>query len=440
VFSTIPKLRADALAMAGEPFFDSQRDRIVALSRQHGIPACYPWREYVLAGGLMSYGTSLPDTYRQAAVYVGRILKGEKPADFPSCNLRNSRWRSTSRLQRHLAWTCRQSCSPRRRGDRMIRRRDFITLLGGAAAWPVAARAQQPTMPATGYLSGASMTGEAGIQQGLKETGLVEGRDFRIENRSTAGQMDRLPAIVADVVGRRVSVILAVSDSFALAAKAATSAIPIVYIGGNDPVRIGLVSSLSSPGGNVTGVTVLNVEIAAKRLQLLNELIPTAPTIAALLDPATPNLDIDTESLLAAAKVLGLQVHILRAGTPAEVSAAIETIARRRLGPVVVGPSPFFNTQGKQLAAHMVRHSLPAIFQTREFAADGGLVSYGGSLLEAFRIAGTYTGRILKGDKPANLPVQQVSKFELFINLGTAKTLGLTVPDNLLARADEVIE
>jgi putative tryptophan/tyrosine transport system substrate-binding protein len=322
----------------------------------------------------------------------------------------------------------------------MIRRRDFITLLGGAAAWPVAARAQQPTMPAIGYLSGASMTGEAGIQQGLKETGLVEGRDFRIENRSTAGQMDRLPAIVADVVGRRVSVILAVSDSFALAAKAATSAIPIVYIGGNDPVRIGLVSSLSSPGGNVTGVTVLNVEIAAKRLQLLNELIPTAPTIAALLDPATPNLDIDTESLLAAAKVLGLQVHILRAGTPAEVSAAIETIARRRLGPVVVGPSPFFNTQGKQLAAHMVRHSLPAIFQTREFAADGGLVSYGGSLLEAFRIAGTYTGRILKGDKPANLPVQQVSKFELFINLGTAKTLGLTVPDNLLARADEVIE
>jgi putative tryptophan/tyrosine transport system substrate-binding protein len=323
----------------------------------------------------------------------------------------------------------------------MMRRREFITLIGGAAAtWPVVGRAQQAAMPVIGYLSGASMTGDAGIHQGLKETGLVEGRDFRIENRSTGGQMDRLPAIVADVVASRVSVILAVSDSFALAAKAATTAIPIVYIGGNDPVRIGLVSSLSSPGGNVTGVTVLNVEIAAKRLQLLNELIPTAPTIAALLDPATPNLEIDTQSLLAAAKVLGLQVHILRAGTPAEVSAAIETIARRRLGPVVVGPSPFFNTQGKQLAAHMVRHSLPAIFQTREFAAAGGLVSYGGSLLEAFRIAGAYTGRIINGDKPANLPVQQVSKFELFINLNTAKTLGLTVPDNLLARADEVIE
>src|SRR5262245_44169831 len=322
-----------------------------------------------------------------------------------------------------------------------FRRREFIMLLGGAAAaWPISTRAQQTAMPVIGFLSAASMTGEAGIRQGLRETGLVEGRDFRIENRSTGGQMDRLPSIVADVVASRVSVIVAVSDSFALAAKAATTAIPIVYIGGNDPVRIGLVSSLSSPGGNVTGVTVLNVEIAAKRLQLLNELIPSAPTIAALLDPATPNLEIDTESLLAAAKVLGVQVHILRAGTPADISSAIETIAQRRLGPVVVGPSPFFNTQGKQLAAHMVRYSLPAIFQTREFAADGGLVSYGGSLLDAFRIVGTYTGRILKGEKPANLPVQQVSKFELFINLKTAKTLGLTVPNNLLARADEVIE
>jgi putative tryptophan/tyrosine transport system substrate-binding protein len=322
-----------------------------------------------------------------------------------------------------------------------VTRRAFITGLGATAAMlPYAARAQQRAMPVIGYLTGASMTGEAGFKQGLQETGLIEGRDFQLEHRSTAGQMDRLPAVVAEVVARRVSVILAVSDSFALAAKAATTAIPIVYIGGNDPVRIGLVSSLSNPGGNVTGVTVLNVEIAAKRLQLLNEVIPTAATIAAILDPATPNLEIDTESLLAAAKALGVQVHILRAGTSAEISAAIETIGQRRLGPVVVGPSPFFNTQGKQLAAHMVRHSLPAIFQTREFAAAGGLVSYGGSLLDGYRIAGTYTGRILKGEKPANLPVQQVSKFELFINLNTAKALGLNVPPTLLGRADEVIE
>ena len=311
-------------------------------------------------------------------------------------------------------------------------------LAGAAAARPIAALAQQATIPVIGYLSGASMTGDAGFQHGLKETGLVEGRDFAIEYRSPGGQT--LPAIVADMVARRVAVILAVSDSYALAAKAATTAIPIVYVGGNDPVRIGLVTSLNSPGGNVTGVTVLNVEIAAKRLQLLKELIPNAPTFAALLDPATPNFEIDSDNLVAAAKVLGVQVHILRAGTPAEIGLALEAVAQRRLGPVVVGPSPFFNTQGKQLAALMVRHALPAIFQTREFVAGGGLMSYGGSLLDVFRIAGTYTGRVLKGENPANLPVQQASKFELFINLRTAKALGVTVPDNLLARADEVIE
>jgi ABC-type uncharacterized transport system substrate-binding protein len=322
-----------------------------------------------------------------------------------------------------------------------LKRRDFITLLGGAAVgWPLAALAQQAAMPVIGYLSGASMTGDVGFQQGLKETGLIEGRDFAIEYRSPAGQTDRLPAIVADVVARRVTVILAVSDSYALAAKAATTAIPIVFIGGNDPVSIGLVTSLNRPGGNVTGVTVLNVEIAAKRLQLLNELIPSTSTIAVLLDPATPNFEIDSKSLVAAAKLLGLQVHILPAGTPAEVGSALETIVQRRLGPLVVGPSPFFNTQGQQLAALMVRHALPAIFQTREFVAAGGLMSYGGSLLDVFRIAGTYTGRILKGEKPANLPVQQASRFELFINLNTARALGLDVPATLLARADEVIE
>jgi ABC-type uncharacterized transport system substrate-binding protein len=205
-------------------------------------------------------------------------------------------------------------------------------------------------------------------------------------------------------------------------------------------VRVGLVTSLNRPGGNVTGVTVLNVEIAAKRLQLLNELIPTAPNVAALLDPATPNFEIDSKNLMAAAKLLGLRVHILPAGNSAEVGSAVETITQRRLGPVVVGPSPFFNTHSQQLAALVVRHALPAIFQTREFVAAGGLMSYGGSLLDVFRIAGTYTGRILKGDTPANLPAQQVSRFELFINLHTAKALGLTVSDKLLASADEVIE
>jgi putative tryptophan/tyrosine transport system substrate-binding protein len=307
----------------------------------------------------------------------------------------------------------------------MIRRRKFITFLGGAAAaWPLGARAQQQVpVPVIGYLSGGAsggMPGERpGFQQGLKEIGLLEGRDFAIEYHSAGDRNDRLPAMVADVVARRVMVIVAVSDSYALAAKAATTSIPIVYVGGNDPVRIGLVTSLNRPEGNVTGVTVLNVEIAAKRLQLLHELIPASPTIAALLDPGTPNFEIDSKNLLAVANLLGVQVDILPAGNSAEIVFALEAIVERRL---------------------MVRHALPAIFQTRDFVAAGGLMSYGGSLLDVFRIAGTYTGRILKGDKPANLPVQQGSKFELFINLKTAKALGLEVPPTLLARADEVIE
>jgi putative ABC transport system substrate-binding protein len=325
-----------------------------------------------------------------------------------------------------------------------MRRREFMTLLGGAAAWPPTVHAQQRAMPVIGFLRSWEPDRipkfAVGFEQGLKEIGLVEGRDFTIEYRSTGGQIDRVPAILAELVARRVTVILAASDAYALAAKAATTDIPIVYAGGNDPVRIGLVTSLNRPGGNVTGVTVFNVEIAAKRLQLLNELIPTAPTIAALLDPATPNFEIDSKNLLAAAKVLGLQIRILPAGNPAEVGLALESIAQRRLGPVVVGPSPFFNIHSQQLAGLTVRHALPAIFQTHEFVAAGGLMSYGGNLLDLLRIAGTYTGRILKGEKPANLPVQQVSKFEFFINLNSAKTLGLTVPLPLLGRADEVIE
>ena len=323
-----------------------------------------------------------------------------------------------------------------------MRRREFIRLLGGAAAWPPAAQAQPSAMPVIGYLTaGKFMEGEsAGFQQGLKETGLVEDRDFAIEYHSTSGQLSRLPAIIADVVARRVTMIVAVSDPYAQAAKAATTTIPIVFIGGGDPVRIGLVTSLNRPSGNVTGVTVLNVEIAAKRLQLLHQLIPTAPSVSALLDPATPNFEIDSKNLMSAGELLGLQVHILQAGNPAEVGSALEEIAQGQLEPVVVGPSPFFNIHSQQLAALMVRHRLPAIFQTREFVAAGGLTSYGGSLLDVFRIAGTYTGRILKGDRPGSLPVQQASKFEFFINLKTAKALDLAVPPTLVAVADEVIE
>ena len=234
----------------------------------------------------------------------------------------------------------------------MIERREFITLVGGAAAWPMAARAQQPKMPVIGYLTtGKFMEGEpAGFQQGLKETGWVEGRDFAIEYHSTNGQPDRLPATAADVVARRVSVIVAVSDPCALAAKAATTAIPIVYIGGNDPVSIGLVTSLNRPGGNITGATVLNVEIAPKRLQLLNELIPSAPTIAALLDSNTAvNVELDSKNLLMAAKHLGLQVELLQAGNPPEIELAFETLVQRRLGPLVIGPGAFFISRASSL-------------------------------------------------------------------------------------------
>jgi putative ABC transport system substrate-binding protein len=238
----------------------------------------------------------------------------------------------------------------------------------------------------------------------------------------------------------RVTVIVAVSDFYALAAKAATTTIPIVFIGGSDPVGIGLVASLNRPGANVTGVTVLNVEITAKRLELINELIPSAPTIAALLDRNVPLNEIDSKNLLAAAKLLGLQVEILQASNPREIELAFEILVQRRLRPLVIGPGAFFNIQSQQLAALLVRHAIPAIFQTREFAAAGGLMSYGGSLRDVFGIAGTYTGRTLKGENPANLPVQQVSKIELFINLNTARALGLTVPDKLLAIANEVIE
>jgi putative ABC transport system substrate-binding protein len=328
----------------------------------------------------------------------------------------------------------------------MIRRRKLITLLGGATAWPLAVSAQQQAaVPVIAYLarwpSDRIPMLFTGFQQGLKETGLVEDRDFVIDYRSTESQPDRLPAIIADVVARRVAVILASSDPFALAAKAATTTIPIVFTGGNDPVRIGLVASLNRPGGNVTGATVLNVEIAAKRLQLLNELVPMAASIAALLEGgANPNLEIDSRNLTAAAQLLGLQVHILQATNANEIDLAFETVAQQRLGPLVIGPSAFFNGQSAQFAALTIRYALPAIFQTRDFVASGGLISYGGSLLELTRIAGAYTGRILKGDNPANLPVQQVSKFELFINLRTAKVLGLTVPDKLFAIANEVIE
>jgi putative ABC transport system substrate-binding protein len=280
----------------------------------------------------------------------------------------------------------------------------------------------------------------AAFRQGLSETGYAEGQNVAIEFRSAEGQYDRLPALAADLVRRRVTVIIAGGGPSAPAAKAATATIPIVIFTAVDPVEAGLVASLSRPGGNLTGVSILNMELGPKRLELLHELVPTATIIAALVNPTNANAETLSRDLLAAAGTLGIELHVLHASTERDFETVFATLVRLRVGGLAIGADAFFNRRSKLLAALTVRHAVPTIFQYREFAAAGGLMGYGGSNTDAYRVVGVYTGRILKGEKPADLPVQQSTKFELIINLKTAKALGLTVPDKLLALADEVIE
>ena len=327
-----------------------------------------------------------------------------------------------------------------------MRRRDFITLLSGAAAWPLAARAQQPAMPVIGFLGAESPdlveSRLRAFRQGLSETDVVEGHNVAIEYRWAEGHNDRLPALAADLVSRQVTVIaLPGSTPAALAAKAATTAIPIVFGVAVDPVAVGLVASLARPGGNLTGVTTLNLEVVPKRVELLHELMPTATAVALLVNPTSSTLaKTSTRDAQAAARTLGLELRVLHASTERDFDAVFATLVQRPAGGLVIAPDAFFNSHLEQLAALALRHAVPAFYQFREFAGAGGLMSYGGDVTDTYRQAGIYSGRILKGEKPAELPVQQSAKVELVINLKTAKALGISIPLPLVGRADDVIE
>jgi putative tryptophan/tyrosine transport system substrate-binding protein len=326
-----------------------------------------------------------------------------------------------------------------------IRRREFIVTLGGVAcAWPLAARAQQPAMPVIGWLGTDSREVEnsevVSFQQGLKETGYIEGQNLAIEYRWAEGQYDRLPALAADLVRRQVTVIATSANAATLAAKAATTTVPIVFQVGFDPVQVGLVASLNRPGGNATGVTSLNTEVGPKKLELLHELVPNVAVIGLLVNPDNPYAEIQSREAQAAARKLGLELHIVHARTERDFDAAFATLVKLRAGALVIGPDPIFFNRSRQLGALALRYAVPAISPYRDFAAGGGLMSYGTNIADLFRQVGIYTGRILKGEKAADLPVQQAVKVDLVLNFKTAKTLGITVPLPLSGRADEVIE
>jgi putative ABC transport system substrate-binding protein len=326
-----------------------------------------------------------------------------------------------------------------------MKRRTFIAGLGSAAAWPMATRAQQPAMPVIGFLSPESADNDSRnfivpFLQGLKETGYVEHQNVAVEYRHAENQLDRLPALAADLVRLRVAVIVAAGTAAALDAKAATTTIPIVFSAGGDPVALGVVASLNRPGGNLTGITGLQAELAPKRLQLVHDLMPYAARLGVLADPAFPDIQSTIAVLRAAARTLGVQLLVLDIRTDSDLETAFATFSQQYVGAVVVSNGTFFSRRMGQVAALAARRALPAMFPYREFALAGGLMSYGGSIDYVYHQVGIYTGRILKGEKPADLPVVRATRIELTLNLKTAKALGLTIPESLLATADEVIQ
>ena len=325
-----------------------------------------------------------------------------------------------------------------------MRRREFLTLLGGATTWALPVRAQN-SVPLVGFLHVAAAQPfahiVAGFRQGLKETGYIEGETVEVEFRWAEGQVSRLPEMAVDLVSRHIAVLVTGGgEASAFAAKAATSTIPIVFNIGNDPVKVGLVTSLSRPGGNVTGVNILTTELEAKRLGLLHQMVPTASMVAHLVNPTYPPTQTNVRDVAAAARVMGLQIILVEASSESEINAAFAAIIQKRAGALLVGADPFFNGRRDQIVALAARHGIPAIFEQREFTVAGGLMSYGTSIADAYRQMGIYTGRILKGEKPADLPVVQSAKFELTINLKTAKSLGLAPSSGLISITDEVFE
>jgi putative ABC transport system substrate-binding protein len=325
-----------------------------------------------------------------------------------------------------------------------MKRREFITLIGGAAAWPLAVRAQQPAMPVIGFLSSSALADRArylpAFRQGIRETGYVEGQNVVIDYRWAQDQHDVLPDLAADLVRRQVTIIAAHDTSSAVVAKAATMTIPTVFVSGGDPVKLGLVASLNRPGGNVTGVTFVNAELGAKQLGLLHELQPGAVRIAVLVDRNYPLTESFVSDIRAAASSIRKQIEVLEAPTGRDIDAVFARLAQKSIDALLVAPSPFLNNRRVQIVTLATYHRVPAIFSWREAAEVGGLMSYGTSISDAYRQAGVYTGRILKGEKPIDLPVIQSVKFEFVINLNTAKAFGLSFPPGLLAIADEVIE